>query len=60
MGDKTGTGNRGAAGDVAIAWPPDGAPPIVVACYTSDGVAKPAKLDEAHAEVGRLVAHAFG
>jgi beta-lactamase class A len=60
VGDKTGTGNRGAAGDVAIAWPPGGGGPIVVACYTSDGPVPADKLDAAHAEVGQLVAHALG
>ncbi|HEX4231316.1 MAG TPA: class A beta-lactamase [Bryobacteraceae bacterium] len=32
VGDKTGTGKRGTANDVAIAWPPGGAP-ILVSVY---------------------------
>jgi len=59
VGDKTGTGARGATNDVAIAWPPGGAP-ILVAAYMSDGAAAPAALQAAHAELGRLVAREFG
>jgi beta-lactamase class A len=54
VGDKTGTGERGAVNDVAIAWPP-GRPPVLVAAYMSDGHADAA----AQAEVGRLVAAAL-
>ncbi|MFZ5786017.1 MAG: class A beta-lactamase [Acidobacteriota bacterium] len=55
VGDKTGTGRRGASNDVAIAIPP-GRAPILVAAYLSDSNAKPAALSAAHAEIGRLVA----
>jgi beta-lactamase class A len=54
-GDKTGTGERGAANDVAIAWPP-GRGPILVAAYLSDSGSPRSVLDTAHAELGRLVA----
>ena len=54
VGDKTGTGERGAVNDVAIAWPP-ARPPILVAAYMSDGRADAA----AQAQVGRIVAAAF-
>ncbi len=54
-GDKTGTGKRGACNDVAILWPPSGAP-WVVAAYLSESRAKLARLEAAHAEIGRLVA----
>lgn len=57
-GDKTGTGARGSNNDVAIAWPP-GRPPIVIACYTSEGTADNAARSAVHAEVGRRVAAAF-
>ena len=58
VGDKTGTGTRGATVDNAIAWPP-GRAPILVAAYLS-GSAKPIDALEAeHAEMGRLVADAF-
>jgi len=53
-GDKTGTGKRGACNDVAILWPPSGAP-WVVAAYLSDGRAKLGRLEAAHAEIGSLV-----
>ncbi len=53
-GDKTGTGKRGACNDVAILWPPSGAP-WVVAAYLSDSRAKLSRLEAAHAEIGRLV-----
>jgi len=55
VGDKTGTGERGAANDVAIAWPPHRGP-ILVAAYMSDSAAPLATLSAAHAELGRLVA----
>jgi beta-lactamase class A len=55
VGDKTGTGERGAVNDVAIAWPP-GRPPVLIAAYMSDGRA----ASPAQAEVGRLVAAALG
>lgn len=58
VGDKTGTGARGATVDDAIAWPP-GRKPILIAAYLS-GSAKPvADLEAGHAEMGRLVAAAF-
>ena len=58
-GDKTGTGNRGATVDNAILWPPN-RPPILVTAYLS-GSDKPVKALEAGlAEIGRLVARAFG
>lgn len=55
VGDKTGTGSRGAVNDVAIAVPPSRAP-VLVAVYLSDGKAGLPALVAAHAAVGRLVA----
>ncbi|MBI3203249.1 MAG: class A beta-lactamase [Myxococcales bacterium] len=54
-GDKTGTCNRGAVNDVAIAWPP-GRPPILIAAYLSDSTRSLAELNAAQAEIGRIVA----
>jgi len=54
-GDKTGTGKRGACNDVAILWPPSGAP-WVVAAYLSDSRAALGRLEAAHAEIGRQIA----
>jgi beta-lactamase class A len=59
VGDKTGTGNRGACNDVAIALRP-GRPPVVIAVYMSDGSSEIAALEAAHAEVARIVATELG
>jgi len=53
VGDKTGTGQRGAINDVAIATPP-GREPLLIAAYLSEGDSERAAAT--HAEVGRLVA----
>ena len=58
-GDKTGTGERGAANDVAIVWGPGGRPPILIAAYLSDSTATLEALSAAHARIGRIVASAF-
>lgn len=54
VGDKTGTGRRGAVNDVAIAEPSGGAP-ILLAAYLSDSDASLALLAAAQADIGRLV-----
>lgn len=57
-GDKTGTGERGAAVDNAIIWPPNRAP-ILAAAYVSD-TEKPVELQEAAlADLGRLIGTRF-
>ncbi len=55
VGDKTGTGERAAVNDVAVAFPP-GRAPILVASYMSDGHAEFETLVAAHAEVAWVVA----
>jgi beta-lactamase class A len=57
-GDKTGTGNRGANNDLAIFWPPSGAP-ILVACFLTDSQQPAAVLNAAHARIGAAVANAL-
>ncbi len=57
-GDKTGMGERGSCNDVAIAWPPAGAP-WLIAAYLSDSSASTSELSAALADVGRLVATRF-
>lgn len=60
-GDKTGTGQRGAVNDAAIAWPP-GRAPILIAVLMSGSpqqAATLATLGEAHAQIARLVAQRF-
>lgn len=61
VGDKTGTGGgvNNATNDVAIAWPPNGAP-IVIAAYLSHSTADPAARNAAHAEIGHIVAEVWG
>ena len=56
VGDKTGSGRRGAVNDVAIAFPPHRAP-ILIAAYLSGSPARLPALAAAHADVGRWVAH---
>ena len=55
VGDKTGTGNNGAANDVAIAWPPK-RKPILIAAYLSGSSATYDELNSAHARIGEAVA----
>ena len=50
-GDKTGTGLNGAAGDVAVAFPP-GRPPLFVAAYCSGSQAGLDNINAAFAEIG--------
>jgi beta-lactamase class A len=56
VGDKTGTwtGAWASAVDVAIAWPPTGAP-VLIAAFSNGGPAKPEARDAALAEVGQIV-----
>jgi beta-lactamase class A len=58
VGDKTGTGDNGAANDIAIAWPPR-RPPILIAAFLSDSRASPEALNAAHARLGGIVSAAF-
>jgi beta-lactamase class A len=58
-GDKTGTGERGAVNDLAIFWPPGGAP-ILIACYLSESDRPTDDLSAVHARIGALVAQAAG
>jgi beta-lactamase class A len=57
VGDKTGTSGaaHNATNDVAIAWPPNGAP-IVVASYFSESTVEPPARNAAHAEIARIIA----
>lgn len=59
VGDKTGSGERGAVNDVAVAWPP-GRAPILVASYLSESTATADALNAAHADIGRRVARELG
>jgi beta-lactamase class A len=57
-GDKTGRGGNGAVNDVAIFWPPN-RPPILIACYTSEGAADTAARETVHADIGRIIVEAW-
>lgn len=57
IGDKTGTGQRGAVNDVLFAERPGRAGIIVVACFMSDSRASLAQLEAEHADVGGYLAH---
>lgn len=59
VGDKTGTGNNGALGDVAIIWPPDRGP-LIVAVYMAETTAPMNELNDIFAEIGKLVAGMAG
>jgi len=58
IGDKTGTGDNGAAGDVAIARPPNRAPLLIVA-YTVGSTATKEKINGAFAAIGSFIAENF-
>ena len=60
VGDKTGSGDRATRNDVAIVWPAEGRPPLLVASYLT-GAQKltPAQRDEVHAEVARITRRWF-
>jgi beta-lactamase class A len=56
-GDKTGNGANGAANDLLIAWPP-GRSAVIGAVYLSESTQPTVALDQAHAEIGGLMAGA--
>jgi beta-lactamase class A len=56
IGDKTGTGDRGTANDIAIVWPEQRAPILIVTYLTQAIDAKPAQRDAAIARVGAIAA----
>lgn len=58
VGDKTGTGQRGAVNDVAFVIPPARAP-IVISAFMSDSVSPVAILNRAHADVARTAVRLF-
>lgn len=55
IGDKTGSGPRGEANDVAVIWPASRAP-LVVAAYYRNAAATPEARDAVLAGVGRIAA----
>lgn len=55
VGDKTGSGPRGEANDVAVVWPARRAP-LVIAAYYRNAAATPEARDAVLAGVGRIAA----
>ena len=56
--DKTEISDNGGMGDNAIVWPPTRAP-ILVAVYLADAIVPSATLNDAFAEVARLIVGTF-
>lgn len=57
--DKTGSGARGAANDVALVFPPGSRSPWVVVAFQSDAKASTDQLNAVHAEAMRLLVQAW-
>jgi beta-lactamase class A len=58
VGDKTGTGERGAVNDVAIAWRKYHSP-ILIACFTTETKHDVDVIELAHTRIARIVAETF-
>jgi beta-lactamase class A len=58
IGDKTGTGDHGAMGDIAIAWPPNRAP-ILIAVYLAGSTASTETLNDVFVAAARFIAATF-
>ncbi|MDE2488208.1 MAG: class A beta-lactamase [Alphaproteobacteria bacterium] len=58
VADKTGTGERGAANDVGVIWPP-GRAPIVIAAYTVGATTDLSHRNATLAEIARIVVSAL-
>ena len=59
VGDKTGTGERGSANDIAIVWPPNRAP-ILIAVYLTETAAPAEQRNAVHADIARAVVKGLG
>lgn len=59
IGDKTGTGPKGEANDIAIIYPPR-SKPILIAAYYQGREERPEARDAALADAARVIVHAFG
>jgi len=57
--DKTGSGARGAANDVALVFPPGGRSPWVVVAFQSDSRASADELNAVHADAMRALVRAW-
>ncbi len=60
-GDKTGSDeSNGSTNDIAVLWPPQQRPPVIVAAYLTQTKAKYEDREAALADVGRAVVAALG
>lgn len=57
-GDKTGSGDYGSANDIAVLWPPHGAPLVLAIYYTQEREKAPWR-DEVIADATRIVLDAL-
>jgi len=57
-GDKTGTGENGAVGDIGIFWPPKKAP-VLIAAYVIEGKAVTSQREAVIASAARIVSREF-
>jgi beta-lactamase class A len=55
IGDKTGTGDNGAANDIAVIWPP-GRAPLIVSVYFAEAAIPAGARNGVIADIGRIVA----
>ncbi|MBV9980213.1 class A beta-lactamase [Bradyrhizobium sp.] len=60
VGDKTGTGERGTANDVAVLWPSGGRSPVFVSVYLTGSSPDGAHRNATIASVGEAVARSLG
>ena len=58
VANKPGTGANGAVNDIGIAWPPSGAP-IVIVVYTDGAAAEPSESESVIARVATLAVRQF-
>lgn len=58
VGDKTGTGYYGSAGDIAIIWPLK-SPPILISIYISKDTKHANTSDEVFASAAKIVMGSF-
>jgi len=60
VGDKTGTGERGTANDVAVLWPSATRPPVFIAVYLTGSSPDGAHRNATIASVGEAVTRSLG
>ena len=59
VGDKTGTGERGSANDIAVVWPPNRAP-VLIAVYLTETSAPADQRNAVHADIARALVKGMG